>query len=106
MAWLAMTASAQDKTIGERTILKMYGVIGLKPLIATVLMIPQFAKYAHSGNRILEKTCLSFQLKYQLLLPGSLLLSLAVIFPPSRNQFLSFFRIGDISVPAASVKTY
>jgi len=81
----------------------MQSVIGLIPLIITVLMIPQFAKFGHSGNQILGNSYLSFQLKYQLILLGSVLLSLGVIFLVSKNQFLSFFRIGTISSPATSV---
>lgn len=81
----------------------MQSVIGLIPLIVTVMMIPQFAKFGHTGNQILGNSYLSFQLKYQLLLLGSVLISLGVIFLLSRNQFLSFFRIGNISAPATSV---
>lgn len=83
--------------------MKMQSIIGLIPLIITVMMIPQFAKFGHSGNQILGNSYLSFQLKYQMILLGSVLLSLGVIFLLSRNQFLSFFRIGNISAPATSV---
>lgn len=81
----------------------MQGFIGLIPLIITVFMIPQFAKFGHSGNQILGNTYLSFQLKYQLILLGSVLISLGVIFLVSRNQFLSLFRIGNLSAPASAV---
>ncbi len=87
----------------RRTILKIYSIIGLIPLIITVMMIPQFAKFGHSGKQILENSYLSFQLKYQMILLGSVLLSLGVLFLLSRNQFQSFFRIGNISAPATSV---
>jgi membrane protease YdiL (CAAX protease family) len=42
-------------------------------------------------------------LKYQAVLLASVLLSLGVIFLLSRSQFLSFFRIGNISAPASAV---
>lgn len=81
----------------------MQSLFGLIPLIITVLMIPQFAKFGHSGNQILGNSYLSFQLKYQFALLGSVLLSLGIIFLLSKSQFLSFFRIGDISAPATAV---
>lgn len=81
----------------------MQSFIGLIPLIIIVFMIPQFAKFGHSGNQILGNTYLSFQLKYQLILLGSVLISLGVIFLVSRNQFLSLFRIGNLSAPTSAV---
>lgn len=77
--------------------------LGLIPLIVTVVLIPKFAKFGHSGNQILNNSYLSFQFRYQLLLLGSVLCSLAVLFLLSRNHFLSFFRIGNLSAPATSV---
>ena len=81
----------------------MQSIIGFVPLILTVLLIPQFAKFGHTGNQILGNSYLSFQLKYQAVLLASVLLSLGVIFLLSRSQFLSFFRIGNISAPASAV---
>jgi len=81
----------------------MQSIIGLVPLVIIVFMIPQFAKFGHSGNQMLGNSYLSFQLKYQAILLASVLLSLGVIFLLSRSQFLSFFRIGNISAPSSAV---
>lgn len=81
----------------------MQSILGLIPLIITVLLIPQFAKFGHSGNQILGNSYLSFQLKYQAILLASVFLSLGIIFLLSRSQFLSFFRIGNISAPSSAV---
>lgn len=84
--------------------MRILNAIGLVPFIITVLLIPQFANFGHSGKQLLENSYLSFQLRYQMILFASVVLSLGILFLLSRNQFISFFRIGNLSEPAKMVR--
>jgi membrane protease YdiL (CAAX protease family) len=84
--------------------LKAFSILGIIPLLVTVILIPTFARFANSGSSPLHHPYLSFQLKYQSLLLLSTIISVGALALLSRNNFVSLFGFGNISAEASAVQ--